>query len=77
MSQCKECRTERDISNAERLAAIETEVKGIREDIRESLLTQLKDHGKRIAAIERRWWLLIGYMLGSGLVGAATVKVFM
>lgn len=50
---------------------------GLNQRIDEVVISQLRDHGKRIAAIERRWWLLIGYMLGSGLVGAAAVKVFM
>lgn len=59
------------------MAGIEVQLVGLNQRIDEVVISQLRDHGKRIAAIERRWWLLIGYMLGSGLVGAAAVKVFM
>lgn len=75
MSQCQECTARR--SPDERLAGIEVQLVGLNQRIDEVVISQLRDHGKRIAAIERRWWLLIGYMLGSGLVGAAAVKVFM
>lgn len=59
------------------MAGIEVQLVGLNQRIDEVVISQLRDHGKRIAAIERRWWLLIGYMLGSGFVGAAAVKVFM
>lgn len=75
MSQCQDCTAKR--SPDERLAGIEVQLVGLNQRIDEVVISQLRDHGKRIAAIERRWWLLIGYMLGSGLVGAAAVKVFM
>lgn len=74
MSQCKDCRTDRDIATESRLARMEERLVAIDEKLDDAVISQLRDHGKRISAIERRWWLLIGYMLGSGLVGAAAVR---
>lgn len=75
--QCHDCRTERDITTEGRLARMEAKLESIDEKLDDAVLSQLRDHGKRLAAIERRWWLLMGYMVGSGIIGAAAVKVFM
>lgn len=53
MSQCSECRTDRDIEVAASIAELRTEVRGLRGDIKDTLITQLKDQGKRVSAIER------------------------
>lgn len=53
MSQCAECRTDRDIEVAAAIGELRAEVRGLRGDIKDGLISQLKDHGKRIGALER------------------------
>lgn len=74
MSQCNECRTEREITTAAAIAELRTEVRGLREDIKETLITQQKDHGKRIARLEQRGWWMAGWMAGAAAVGVAVSK---
>lgn len=76
MSQCQECRTEREITTAAAIAELRTEVRGLREDIKETLITQLKDHGKRITKLEQRGWWTAGWIAGAGAVGAVVAKLW-
>lgn len=55
--------------NAE-LASLRAEVSALRERIDEIVITQIKDHGKRIAALERRQIWIGGWIAGAGAVGA-------
>lgn len=55
------------------IAGLQAEVGGLRERIDDIVVTQLKDHGKRLAALERRQVWMAGWMAGAGAVGAALV----
>lgn len=69
MADCDTCVHERSISQAERLARIEEQVTAVRREIAEMVGTQIKDHGKRIAALERRAVWSAGWIAGAGFVG--------
>lgn len=66
-----------EISTEGRLVRLEVKLDALNDKLDDVVISQMRDHGKRISAIERRWWLLIGYMVGSGVLGAAAMKVFM
>ena len=59
------------------ISGLQAEVSGLRERIDDIVVTQLRDHGKRIAILERRQAWQIGWMAGAGAVGAALVKFFL
>ena len=57
------------------LAGLHAEVKGLRERIDDALISQIRDHGKRIAALEAwRVWL-VGWAAGAGLVSGVLVSL--
>lgn len=81
MSECgNNCANdlERAIANEGRLARVEEKVDAINGKLDDAILTQLKDHGKRIAAIEnaRLWSLgwLAGVAAAVGVVSSYLVK---
>ena len=52
----------------ERLARIEAQLTGLNQRLDEVVITQLKDHGKRLAALERRQvWIGGAAAAGSAL----------
>lgn len=58
------------------LAGLHAEVKGLRERIDDALISQIRDHGKRIAALESwRVWL-IGWAAGAGIVSHFILRIF-
>lgn len=59
------------------ISGLQAEVSGLRERIDDIMVTQLRDHGKRIAILERRQAWQIGWMAGAGAVGAALGKFFL
>lgn len=59
------------------ISGLQAEVSGLRERIDDIVVTQLRDHGKRIAILERRQAWQIGWMTGAGAVGAALGKFFL
>lgn len=69
--------TQHDLDTEARLTRIESKVDSLKEVIDEALLTQLKDHSKRIATLEQRQIYLLGWMAGAGAVGAALGKFFL
>ena len=82
MSQCTECRTERDISTEGRLARLEAKLDSIDDKLDGAILSQLKDHGKRLAEhgkrmgeLERRGQWLAGWIVGAGAVGAFIARL--
>lgn len=84
MADCDVCVHERSISQAERLARIEEQVTAVRHDIAEMVCTQIKDHGKRLAALERRAVWAAGWIAGAGFVGGlvgagimVSIKIFL
>lgn len=52
-TQCEACDSQRAITTAERLVKVEAQLTVIEKKLDDAILTQLKDHGKRIAALER------------------------
>lgn len=59
------------------ISGLQAEESGLRERIDDIVVTQLRDHGKRIAILERRQAWQIGWMAGAGAVGAALGKFFL
>ncbi|HJG35850.1 hypothetical protein [Desulfovibrio piger] len=59
------------------ISGLQAEVSGLRERIDDIVVTQLRDHGKRVAILERRQAWQIGWMAGAGAVGAALGKFFL
>lgn len=55
----------------ERLARIEAQIVGVNQRLDEVVITQLRDHGKRLQALERRGIWLAGWIAGVGAVGSA------
>ena len=59
------------------ISGLQAEVSGLRERIDDIVVTQLRDHGKRIAILERLQAWQIGWMACAGAVGAALGKFFL
>lgn len=59
------------------ISGLQAEVSGLRERIDDIVVTQLRDHGKRVVILERRQAWQIGWMAGAGAVGAALGKFFL
>lgn len=59
------------------ISGLQAEVSGLRERIDDIVVTQLRDHGKRVAILERRQAWQIGWMAGAGAVGAALGRFFL
>lgn len=59
------------------ISGLQAEVSGLRERMDDIVVTQLRDHGKRVAILERRQAWQIGWMAGAGAVGAALGKFFL
>ncbi|MCD7984144.1 MAG: hypothetical protein LUG19_07825 [Desulfovibrio sp.] len=57
-------------SAEERLARIEAQLAGLNQRLDEVVISQLKDHGKRLAALERRQIWVGGWIAGAGAAGA-------
>ncbi len=53
----------------ERLARIEAQLAGLNQRLDEVVISQLKDHGKRLAALERRQIWVGGWIAGAGAAG--------
>ena len=57
------------------MSGMSAEVKALRERIDDVLISQVRDHGKRIAALENwRVWL-VGWAAGAGLVSGVLVSL--
>lgn len=52
-AQCSECSRERDITTEGRLARMEAKLEAIDEKLDDAVISQLRDHGKRLAALEQ------------------------
>ena len=63
--------SQHDLDMEKRLARIEGKVDALTGRIDEIVVTQLKDHGKRLAAMESRMVWVGGWIAGAGLTGAA------
>lgn len=71
---------ERDLLVEGRLTRIEAKIEELKNLILEGLVTQLKDHGKRIAVLENRAVWQAGWMTGvaavSSVITAMVMKFF-
>jgi len=57
------------------LSGMHSELKGLRERIDDALISQLRDHGKRLAALESwRVWL-VGWAAGAGLISSVLISL--
>lgn len=68
--------TQRDLENESRLVRIEEKVDELSRRIDEALLTQLKDHGKRLSSLERRQIWVAGWIAGAACA-ASGVTAFL
>lgn len=64
-----------DMTPEERLARIEVQLAGLNQRLDEVVISQLRDHGKRIQALENRGVWVAGWIAGAGIVagGVATL----
>lgn len=62
---------EHDLHTESRLARIEAKLDSLSERIDDALVTQIKDHGKRIAELERRMTWATGWIAGAACVSSA------
>jgi len=65
--------TQHDLDMDVRLTRIESKMDALNQRFDEALATQLKDHGKRLASLERRQVWFGGWVAGAGAMGAALV----
>ena len=57
------------------LSGMHSEMRGLRERIDDALISQLRDHGKRLAALESwRVWL-VGWAAGAGLISSVLISL--
>lgn len=68
--------TQRDLEMESRLVRIEEKVDELGRRIDEALLTQLKDHGKRLSSLERRQIWVAGWIAGAACA-ASCVTAFL
>lgn len=59
----------------ERLARIEAQLAGLNQRLDEVVISQLKDHGKRIGVLERRAVWMAGWIAGAGFAGSALTAI--
>ena len=64
-----------DMTPEERLARIEAQLAGLNQRLDEVVISQLRDHGKRIQALENRGVWVAVLIAGAGIVagGVATL----
>lgn len=59
-----------DMTPEERLARIEAQLAGLNQRLDEVVISQLRDHGKRIQALENRGVWVAGWIAGAGAIGS-------
>lgn len=59
------------VTPEERLARIEAQLAGLNQRLDEVVISQLKDHGKRLQALEKRGIWVAGWIAGAGAIGSA------
>lgn len=67
--------TERDLETESRLARIEGKLDELGKRIDEALLTQVKDHGKRLSVLERRQIWVTGWIAGAACVASGVTAL--
>lgn len=69
--------TPRDLEMESRLVRIEEKVDELGRRIDEALLTQLKDHGKRLALLEKRQIWVAGWIAGAACAASGVTALLM
>ena len=59
-----------DMSPEERLARIEAQLAGLNQRLDEVVISQIRDHGKRIQDLENRGVWVAGWIAGAGAIGS-------
>ena len=59
-----------DMTPEERLARIEAQLAGLNQRLDEVVISQLRDHGMRIQALEKRGVWVAGWIAGAGAIGS-------
>ena len=59
-----------DKTAEERLARIEAQLAGLNQRLDEVVISQLRDHGMRIQALEKRGVWVAGWIAGAGAIGS-------
>ena len=65
------------LNHEARLARIEALLEALNQRMDDAILTQPRDHGKRLGILERRQSWQVGWMAGAGAVGAMVGKFFL
>lgn len=68
---------EHDLQTESRLARIEAKLDALNDRIDDVLVTQIKDHGQRIAELERRTAWATGWIAGAACVSSALTALVM
>lgn len=63
--------TQHDLQTESRLARIEAKLDALNERIDEAIVTQIRDHGKRLSALERHQTWAMGWAAGAACVSSA------
>ena len=58
------------VTPEERLARIEAQLAGLNQRLDEVVISQLRDHGKRMQALENRGVWVAGWIAGAGAIGS-------
>ena len=66
---------EHDLQTESRLARIEAKLDALGQRMDDAVLTQVRDHGKRLSLLERRMMWAAGWMAGAA-VAASTITAF-
>ena len=68
---------EHDVDMASRIARIEAKLDALGQRMDDAVLTQVKDHGKRLAVLERRAVWSAGWAAGAACAASALTGVVM
>ena len=66
---------QRELEIEKRLTRLEAKMDEVKELIAPSVVSQIRDHGKRLAALEGRQIWVGGWVAGAGAAGAALAAV--
>ena len=64
-----------DMTPEERLARIEAQLAGLNQRLDEVVISQLRDYGKRIQALENRGVWVAGWTAGAGIVAGGVAAL--
>lgn len=76
-AQCSECTgvRERDLTTEQRLTRIEAKLDALTDRIDDAIVTQVKDHGKRLTNLERRAMWAAGWTAGAACAASGLTQM--